>query len=100
MFPADWEEFLAKQEKEIKQAPNPPRRRQPKVTRHMSARMRRASSQTSNRVRAIYTPESVYNTTPTKPETWRGTLNLGGNCEPKTYFSTKTTQTRLPRSWR
>jgi len=99
MLPADWEEYLAGLEQAQKRAPNPPKRRQPRITRHMSARMRRAFSQSPNRVRAVYTPESVYNTTPTKPEEWRGTRAVGGNCETKQYFSAKTTQTRLPRSW-
>ena|SRR6516164_4019469 len=97
ILPADWQEFLAKQEKAIKQAPNPTRRHQPRITRHMSARMRRVGTQTRNRVRAIYNPESDHNTTPTKPETWRGTRSPGIS-DP--YNAGKATVTRLPRSWR
>lgn len=96
MLPKSWEEYLAKAERDIKKTDSPTRRRQPRVTRMSSKRMLRVSTQTSNFVRAAYSPESVYNSTPTKPETWKGTLNLGGNCEPKTYYSSKTTTSRNP----
>jgi hypothetical protein len=61
--------------------------------------MRLAFSQSPNSVRAIYNGENERNVTPTKPESWRGTMAVGGNCEPKQYYSAKTTQTRLPRGW-
>jgi len=64
-----------------------------------SSRQRRAFSQSPNSVRAIYNGENELNATPTKPETWRGTMAVGGSCETKQYFSAKTTQIRLPRSW-
>jgi hypothetical protein len=98
MLPASWEEYVAKAQRELKKAPDPIRRHQPRVTRMQSARMRRVSSQTGNSVRASYVPESVYNATPTKPEEWKGTRNVGGNCEPKTYQSGKETTTRIPRN--
>lgn len=65
MIPADWLEYIAKAEKELKRPPNPPKRRQPKVTRHQSREARIVSGQTKNPIRAIYQPESQYSQTPT-----------------------------------
>jgi hypothetical protein len=96
MLPASWEEYLAKLERERKMAPNPTRRHQPRVTRMQSGRMRRVETQTANPVRAAYTPENERNQTPTKPESWRGTKNLGGSTGPKHVpgFGSKRTQSR------
>jgi hypothetical protein len=99
-LPADWLAYVANVERELKAAPTPPKRRQPRVTRMLSKRMQRVAGQTRNSVRAIYTPESERAATPTKPESWRGTRNLGGNAQPKhEFFSAKATQTRLPKNW-
>ncbi len=72
MLPADWLEWMAQQEWVIKQPPVPTKRRQPKITRMQSRRQRIAESQTPNQIRAMYTPESKWNETPTMPEEWRG----------------------------
>lgn len=65
MIPEDWLQYMAKAEKELKRPPSPPRRRQPKITRMQSRRMRTVSGQTPNAIRAMYTVESKYNQTPT-----------------------------------
>lgn len=90
MLPADWAEYVAQAEREIKKSPNPPKRRQPRVTRHKSRRQRIAESQTKNPVRAAYTTESKYNVTPTMPEKWRGT-NSPGETMAAAYRSGKAT---------
>jgi hypothetical protein len=77
MLPSDWEEYLAKQEWLIKKPPVPTKRRQPKITRMQSRRQRIAESQTPNQIRAIYAPESKWNETPTMPEDWQGTHEVG-----------------------
>lgn len=41
--------------------------------------MRRAESQSRNPIKSIYTPESKWNETPTRPEEWRGTHEVGPN---------------------
>ena len=97
MLPKSWEEYLARAEAEIKRTPPEAPRKPPRITRHTSARMRTALRQTPNRIRAIYTEEAEANRTPVKPESWRGTRNVGGNDEPRTYYSAKTTKTRYPK---
>jgi|SRR5215831_6476464 len=77
MLPADWLEFVQRESRALSKAPVPTKRRQPKVTRHMSRNQRIAMSQTANPIRAAFTPESKYNATPTKPEEWRGTRSPG-----------------------
>jgi len=77
ILPADWLQFIADAERDIKRPPAPPKRRQPKVTRHKSREQRIAESQTKNTVRAVYNPESMYNQTPTRPETFVGTKEVG-----------------------
>jgi hypothetical protein len=96
MLPKSWEEYLATAEREIKRTPPEAPRAPGRIQRHMSSRMRTALRQTPNRIRAIYTEEAEPNRTPTKPLEWRGTRNVGGNCEPRTYYSTKSTQSRNP----
>lgn len=53
-MPADWLEYVAKLERDIKKTPTPRRRLQPKVTRHQSGRQRAAFSQTRSFTRASY----------------------------------------------
>jgi hypothetical protein len=77
MLPADWLQFVQQTSRELGKSPVPTKRHQPKVTRHMSRRQRIAESQTKNPIRAMYTTESKYNATPTKPEEWRGTRSPG-----------------------
>lgn len=90
MLDKSWLEYIAECERQIKQTPTPTRRRQPKVTRHMSGRQRAALSQTKNPVRAAYVEDTVK--TPTKPVEWKGIRpNL-------TNWSTgKSTTTRNPK---
>ena len=76
-LPADWLEYIAGQERAIGRAPVPTKRRQPKVTRHMSRNQRIASSQTRNPIRAIYKAESNYNQTPTLPDGAKTTKEVG-----------------------
>jgi hypothetical protein len=94
MLPASWLEYVAGLERDIKKTPTPTKRSLPRITRHQSPRMRRVSTQSINSVRAAYNPESDYNATPTKPNEWRGTRNLGGNCESRQTFAGKSTRTR------
>jgi hypothetical protein len=95
MLPADWEEYLASAERDIKKPPNPPRRYQPKVTRHMSRNQRIASGQSSNPIQAIYVPESKWSATPTHPEDWKGTKEVGpGDVNNRTYRAGKATTER------
>jgi len=77
VLPADWLEYMAAAERQIKQPPVPPKRRQPKVTRHMSRRQRIALSQSINSVKATYQPESKYNQTPTLPDGAETTREVG-----------------------
>jgi|ERR1700746_131819 len=97
MLPKSWEEYLARAEQDIKRTPPEAPRAPARIQRHMSARMRTALRQTPNRVRAMYEPEAEANQTPTKPLEWRGTRNVGGNCETRQYYSTKSTQPRNPK---
>jgi hypothetical protein len=77
MMPDDWREYIAAAERDIKKAPVPTKRHQPKVKRMTSSRMRIAESQTSNPVKAIFNGESKWNATPTMPEDWEGTKEVG-----------------------
>jgi len=77
MLPADWLAYIAEAERTIQRPPAPPKRRQPKVTRHQSPRMRQIQGQTINPIKAIYGEENERNQTPTMPETWRGTKEVG-----------------------
>ena len=77
MLPKDWLEYVAAAERDIKKPSDPPKRRQPKIKRMTSRRQRTAESQTANTVRAVYQPESKWNATPTQPEDWKGTHEVG-----------------------
>jgi hypothetical protein len=81
MLKADFEEMLAGMEADIKRPPEnkPPKRRQPKIKRMLSARQQIAMSQTPNMYRAIFVPEHERNQTPTMPIEWRGTKEVGPN---------------------
>jgi hypothetical protein len=81
MMPDSWLEYMRNAEKDIKRPPATPKRRMPRVTRMESERMRRVGRQTINPIRAMYGQENEQNSTPTKPEEWRGTLEVGPNCE-------------------
>jgi hypothetical protein len=83
---------LRQWQREQQRAPQPLRRRQPKVTRHQSGRMRIASSQTVNTVKAIYAPESQWNTTPLAPEDAKLTRNVGpSDMNPNGFYPAKAT---------
>ena len=58
-MPADWLEYVARLERDIKKTPSPRRRLQPKVTRHQSGRQRAAFSQTRSYVRASYNEDGT-----------------------------------------
>jgi hypothetical protein len=79
MLPNEWLEYIAQAQKELKRPPAPPKRRQPKITRHTSARMRIVGGQTSNPIRAMYQPENEYNATPLLPEKAETTREVGPN---------------------
>jgi hypothetical protein len=96
MLPKEWEQWLAQKEKEIKQAPNPTKRRQPKITRHQSARQRGASSQTNNFVHAVYKEDS--RATPLAKKDFVGTRDLGGNCEGQYQTGTRTSYRTISES--
>jgi len=68
MIPEDWLEYVVQKEKELKRPPDPIKRRQPKITRMTSRRMRTVNGQTPNPIRAMYTTENDYNRTPTLPD--------------------------------
>jgi hypothetical protein len=74
MMPADWEQYLAKLERDIKKAPVPTKRQQPKVTRHRSGRQRIAEGQSRNFVRSSYTEDA--NPTPVRKSTEGLTRNI------------------------
>src|SRR5579863_7767279 len=77
MLPADWLEYVAQAEKDIKKPSDPPKRRQPKITRMASRRQRIANSQTPNIIRAMYVPESKWAVTPLADEKFVGTREVG-----------------------
>jgi hypothetical protein len=77
MIPSDWLEYMRDAERDIKKAPVPTKRHQPKVKRMESARMRTVLGQSANPIKAIFTPESRWNATPTMPEDWEGTKEVG-----------------------
>ena len=81
VLPADWLEYIQQTARELKKPPNPPKRRQPKITRMQSSRQSIAESQSPNQVHAIYVPENPRGATPTKPEDWRGTMSPGAEQE-------------------
>lgn len=91
MLQFDFEEFLADKERQIKKPPVPPKRRQPKITRHMSPQQRIALQQTPNPIRAIYTPEHERNQTPTNDDLV-GTNEVGpGDVHNNVYRAGKAT---------
>jgi hypothetical protein len=61
MLPSDWAEEMARLERKIKEAPNPVRRRQPRVTRMASPRQRRAESGPRDTTKAIYAESNRWN---------------------------------------
>jgi len=77
MLDADKLLWYRREDREIRQPPDPPRRRQPKVARLQSPMQRRVSTQTSNPIRAMYGKESKYNQTPVAPEGAELTRNIG-----------------------
>jgi hypothetical protein len=76
---ADVLTWWVRQQHEQKSVEHPLRRRQPKVQRMMSARQRKASSQTINTIRAIYSAESKWNLTPTATDEKILTRDVGPN---------------------
>jgi hypothetical protein len=77
MLPADWLEYVRDAERNIKRPPNPPKRLQPKVTRHQSSRMRIVSGQQIDPIKAAYQPENQFNRTPLAPSDFVGTREVG-----------------------
>jgi hypothetical protein len=77
MLPADWLEYVRDAERNIKRPPNPPKRHQPKVTRHQSSRMRIVEGQQKDPIKAIFTPENQFNRTPLAPTDFVGTREVG-----------------------
>jgi hypothetical protein len=95
MIPDDWLEYIQDKSRELARPANPPKRRQPRITRMQSPRMRRVSGQTSNTIRAIYGTESAHSATPTKPNEWRGTHEVGPGDEHNDDYKTgKATESR------
>jgi hypothetical protein len=74
MMPADWEQYVAKLERDIKKTPDPIKRHQPKVTRHKSARQRIAEGQSGNFTRASYNLDA--NPTPLARDESKLTRNI------------------------
>ena len=77
MMPKDWLEYMRDAERNIKKVPDPLRAHRPKITRMQSSRMRTVSGQSNNPIKSIFTPESKWNATPTMPEEWVGTKEVG-----------------------
>lgn len=96
MLEASWLEYIQRKSAELKRAPDPIKGHKPRVTRHQSPRMRRIQGQTPNPVRAAYVPESDSSRTPTKPNGWKGTKAVGGNCENPNAGHGKETASRNP----
>lgn len=82
-------------ERAIGRPPFPTKRRQPKITRHMSRQQRIATGQSPNTIRSIYVPESKWNATPViNPEEHELTREVGpGDDFNRTYRTGKSTRT-------
>jgi hypothetical protein len=91
-LPADWLEYIANIEREMKRAPNPLKSHRPHIQRHQSKRMRSAFQQTNDGIKAIYGADGSPTPLATGNEVW--TKNLGGNCEDRNSLSGKATDTR------
>jgi hypothetical protein len=70
-------EWFVNASKELKRPSSPPKRRQPKVTRHQSSRMKIVGSQQSDPIKAAYQPETRWNQTPVADDGFEGTLEVG-----------------------
>jgi hypothetical protein len=83
VIPADWLEFMAKAEADIKKRPeHSPKPARP-VKKMQSQRQAKAMSGTGNTVKAIYTTPNQWNQAQTiDPNSTTFTTNVGGNCEP------------------
>jgi hypothetical protein len=77
-LPASWLEYIAEKEAEIKRAPNPIKRHQPKVTRMQSSRMRSAQTNSRNFVHSVY-HDGDFNTNVSPEKDF--TTDVGGTCE-------------------
>ncbi len=73
----NWLETVQRLQREIKRSPDPLKRQNRPIVRMVSERQRIAESQTPNFMRAIDKPD--FRPTPTKPENWKGTRNVGSN---------------------
>jgi hypothetical protein len=94
MLPADWEEYVAKAEREIALRPQESPKAARPIKKMTSSRQRRALSGTGNAVKAIYQPMNQWNVAITiDPSKTTFTTNLGGNCEPDRPHG-KATQSR------
>jgi hypothetical protein len=92
MLPADWEEYVARLEREQKKPPPEAPRAPRRLRRMTSLRQRDAESQTRNSVKAIYSTD--FRPTPTAKKGTKFTTDLGGNCEDPNYPHGKETRTR------
>jgi hypothetical protein len=80
MLPADWEEYMAKAERELAQRPQGSPKKARPVKKMMSPRQLRATQGTRSTVKAIYGESGRAQTVDPTKTTF--TNNLGGNCEP------------------
>lgn len=92
MLPNAWLEYIANAEREGAKTNSPIKRHQPKVTRNMSPRQRKAMGQTSNTIRAIYTTDSSVTPIASPNSVW--TRNLGGSCEDPNESRAKATKSQ------
>jgi hypothetical protein len=93
MLPAQWSEYIARQERAISARPSDAPSKPRAAKKMVSPRQRRALSQQANTIKAMYSEESAWNATPVRPDTKGLTLNVGGNCEPPSPHG-KATQSR------
>lgn len=96
-LPADWLEYIQKVQREQKKAPGPLKSHQRPVKGMESKRMQQIRRQTPNMTKAAFGLEPEHSQVPTMPNSWRGTLNLGGTTDSKNAAPTgKSTKTRTP----
>ena len=83
MLSADWQEYVAKMERQIASRPSTSPKRGRAVTPMTSPAQRRALHQTGNAVRAIYQDVDERNGAIIRPQgrSVPFVTNLGGNCE-------------------
>lgn len=83
MLPADWQEYVAKVERELASRPQGAPKKARPTKKMMSPRQLNAMKGTPSTVKAIYDGDKKYNQAQTiDPNSSTFTTNLGGNCEP------------------